>query len=1171
MPSQSSSQLGLWRACVLAFTLLGASDTLGAQTTIKGRILYGPVNDDIGEPITPYGDADCEPRFTPCGYLHNGDPIAHVRVQLNSGTGMRDQAITGKNGRFSMEVNGTPSLTLVVKARNDYVTVKKYNGPLGNFATDDAVKVKIDISSLVDYSRSVVDLGDLTVTSDLVDYWYQGDDKTNPKNYVSRAFYITTAAQVAGKNIEQQLDIDLSNKVVVRMGLPGTAFYYTVTNTIFIANNRVDAFWHEYGHYLQDKLGAFDLIPAYAADGGHSPCMEMTGSTLLEICQSLPTLIDWIPLCSVLPNNDVPSPEWAWIEGFAEWTAMVNASDLYGDAKQPLNVDAVATAVRVSYGNSIEDNTIEDQICSPAHSAVEATVGAVLWDLVDDEQDEPNDTRVDEIAEASVADVLRVFDANVLGLSEFWDEWRRQHAGVVPDLYAAYAYNGITDVEQAIDEGDPEPVTLSSSTHEINEWTNDPYLGLTITDGIDATPENHDDISGSYRYFAVVDDEDDTKVVTTGVVSLHPDLQQLLPPSKELVQTYTLEVEDGANRYIHVNSEDMAGNGGTDTSHLGPFRVDTVEPYWIETPTIVPYGADPAVQTLAPTLVLTYPAEIKWSSDDALSGVASVVISFHDEDSRFLTEIHSTSQRSGSYTWHVDDVPITNSGRLTITVSDLAGNELEMSGAIRIVPPFEGSPSLLQASDAGPCEDGRITSGDLDRDKHDDVVLVCRTGPAAELMVFQGADGGLLLSQSFPWLPADDVILVDFDRDGDLDVATVSQAPPAGPAATVLEILANDGTGQLVNPFLSAPLGGMTHKTVRALRAGRLQELVLVVFGVSQTGAPVLRAFDNPTLAPRALPGLQPVDGDWEVADLDADGHQDLVALGIDAANDANLTVFWGSSGPFVREDVLGLVSATETDVGLGDFNSDGLVDIYAMWEGAGQDRATRLLGQSGAAGPGFDTAAAALALERQLAGGDGWIVDAENDAALEVLAMGEDATGAIGSWYLRNNDFRNLVAEDAPETMRPLSHTDTAWGDFDADGDLDVVQLGHDPTGFWIAHYSSNLGDYIQQNDAPPPPSNLDAAYDSVRGGYVFTWEGPILSADETPAGGFGYELRVGTTRGGSQVLSWSHPAGPSPQGSALEIFLALPKTTEYYYSVRTVDSGWLRSEPAGPRSTQP
>jgi hypothetical protein len=1115
---------------VFLFCVLAAG-AFASTRTVTGRVVYGTINDDLGEDVPPGG------------FLSAGLPVARVRVEFNDGAsfpvGVADES--DANGRFSITFHGTPRITLVTKARNDYVTVKEHKGMGQNLLTDDAVKTKRDISGMIDYATcqdgDTCEIGDITVASDTTDF-FMSIDRTL-KNYPSRAFYITTAAHTSGTHVEDLHGRSLpGEKVVVRMGVGhvSPAWYYQIDNTIYLTNHHTFAFWHEYGHFVQDKIGAFALVPPYLG-GVHAQCEEMTDGG---------------------QGNTSPNLCWGYLEGLAEWFAAVDGTEHYG------SYEAMNTALADRYSYESQQCDAEDVASWTEPRAVAGVVANVLWDLIDDTPDETNDSGVDEVALATPEEVLDVmtadtgnhtscsgleFNSHPMGLDEFWDEWRVRHPGVVPDLYAAYAFNGVA-IGNAVDEGRPAPVTLASTSHVVGQWSNDNTVTLVVSDGFD-------DVSGSYEYFVGVDQF--TRTVAD--ITKPPAFKSKLP-----VNQHDVEMRDGAPLYIHVDTFDMAGNRGTANAHFGPVYVDTVLPYMTENLKLIPFRIDPAVPSSDPTLMLGYPADITWGSHDDLSGVASVRIFFSDTESDYTKEVHTTSAETGRFTWMVTDVPATPTGQLNIIVTDKAGNAIIRWVPAPVTTPFAGPIGASLGADSDPCIDARVASGDLHNDGFDDVVLVCRWNLSGHLYVFSGSGNGLALAQDFAWRPADDLTLADLDRDGDLDVVTASLDAPG--AATEAEILYNDGTGTLVDPGLALALGVLERKTVRVIRPFDGQRPVIVVFGVRPGSVPDLRAFNvAAAYAPIALPGVDPVDGDWEAADMNGDGYGDLVALGLDGAVTPALSVFAGTSAGWGRQDVEVYGSVTRADVDLGDFDASGRPDVLVTFEDVGLARVTKLLANGAA---GYSTFAQASVPEREIAGGDGFIVDTANDAKAEPVAMGSTDMGAISGWYLRNDTLVGLLEDSAVVSMMPLDRTDSAWGDFDADGDLDVFQVGHDALGFHIGHYRNQLGNYIDQNDAPRPPTNLSATYDAVRGGYTFSWTAPTGASDETPVGGFGYELRVGTTSSGGQILSWIHPAGPSQQGSVRSRFLALPPGS-YFYSVRTVDSGWLRSAPAAIRKTTP
>ena len=237
------------------------------------------------------------------------------------------------------------------------------------------------------------------------------------------------------------------------------------------------------------------------------------------------------------------------------------------------------------------------------------------------------------------------------------------------------------------------------------------------------------------------------------------------------------------------------------------------------------------------------------------------------------------------------------------------------------------------------------------------------------------------------------------------------------------------------------------------------------------------------------------------------------------------------------------------------------------MLDDGSNTRITKLLVRSATS---WLVSSAATDPDQQIARGDGYIVDLEADASAEVVAMGLTELNDIGSWYRRNNSIVGLAMEEAPGGILARHSTDSAWGDFDADGDLDVYFKGFLGNDLYLAKYFNQIGDYVKKNTAPPAPINLTSTYDAARGGYLFTWSAPGVNTDQTPEVGFGYELRIGTNATGSQIMSWVHQAGPGLHGSGEQRVVRLPKGI-YYATVRSVDSGWMRSVPSATHRTKP
>ena len=176
---------------------------------------------------------------------------------------------------------------------------------------------------------------------------------------------------------------------------------------------------------------------------------------------------------------------------------------------------------------------------------------------------------------------------------------------------------------------------------------------------------------------------------------------------------------------------------------------------------------------------------------------------------------------------------------------------------------------------------------------------------------------------------------------------------------------------------------------------------------------------------------------------------------------------------------------------------------------------------------------------------------DYDNDGDMDLLLSGLGASDAQSARLYRN-DGGTFVDANATFDQK---YSKVAWGDFDGDGALDCVVYGDT---LQVFHNNAT------PNTPPVAPGGLVA---NVRGSRVdFRWNQG--SDTETFAGALSYNLRVGTTPGGQDVFTAS--ADPATGRRLLSGLgnvqlsrthhLTLPPGT-YYWSVQTVDSGYAAS----------
>ena len=196
---------------------------------------------------------------------------------------------------------------------------------------------------------------------------------------------------------------------------------------------------------------------------------------------------------------------------------------------------------------------------------------------------------------------------------------------------------------------------------------------------------------------------------------------------------------------------------------------------------------------------------------------------------------------------------------------------------------------------------------------------------------------------------------------------------------------------------------------------------------------------------------------------------------------------------------------------------------------------------------------------------------DYDNDGRLDLLVTGETGSGAISQlWRNTGSGFTNVPIAGLPGVY----DSSVAWGDYDNDGRLDFLLTGT-PT---IPSPDSHQGiSQLWRNLTPvtntPPSAPTGLAMTTTTNAAMLSWN---AAADaQTPAPGLTYNVRAGTTPGGTDLLA-AHVSGPTglrqvpaPGNAQLRLSLPLAGVTSgqtVYWSVQAVDSAFA----GGPFATE-
>ncbi|MFC1501197.1 FG-GAP-like repeat-containing protein, partial [Elusimicrobiota bacterium] len=315
--------------------------------------------------------------------------------------------------------------------------------------------------------------------------------------------------------------------------------------------------------------------------------------------------------------------------------------------------------------------------------------------------------------------------------------------------------------------------------------------------------------------------------------------------------------------------------------------------------------------------------------------------------------------------------------------------------------------------------------------------------------------------------------------------------------------------------------------------------------------------------------------------DYDNDGDLDLVNCGYASTGNYHSRLYENNgNGTFTYVDVgADFAGVHRGDVAWGDYDNDGDLDLVISgdWMNAAiyEDRfIANIYRNDNGTFVNIDAGLSGAILSSVSWG------DYDNDGDLDLVIQGETYIPEWG-W----SDYLSRIYKN--EGSDTFSHTDLIssygrahgsieWGDYDNDGDLDLVNCGF---GYNQPHLSILKNNSITSNTLPQPPSSLTINYNLAETNLEFRWSGGYDI--ETPVNGLEYEIRVATNPISDNLDKWiispSTGKGNSPfRGNYLHSFVgssllqsgvnikagtsAHDKT--YYAQVRTIDTAFGKSE---------
>lgn len=449
--------------------------------------------------------------------------------------------------------------------------------------------------------------------------------------------------------------------------------------------------------------------------------------------------------------------------------------------------------------------------------------------------------------------------------------------------------------------------------------------------------------------------------------------------------------------------------------------------------------------------------------------------------------------------------------------------------------------------------------GDFDNDGDFDFLLAGQdTSNQARSGLFQndGTGGFVEIAAAVPDVQEGSVTWGDFDSDGDLDLVLTGRDTSGTPIAQVLR---NDGSSNFAPMNLTLP--GVTQSASAASDFDHNGTLDLVLAGRDGAGQPVTKLFLNQSTGwQEKAAGLTGVEsGSISVGDLNNDGSADILLTGKAGENLSIARIYFNDGkGVFSENVASALVGISRSASALGDYDQDGDLDLLLAGVTSLSNTVTRVYRNDGN-GVFTDIQAGLIGVAL---GSAAW-GDVDNDGDLDIFLTGLNENHLEAAAIYRNDGQAGFV--DITATLAGVSEGSGSFADQDNDGDLDLLITGTDTSGVASAWVYDNTA--LVPNSPPTVPPALSTTLSKTL--LTFAWQ-PSLDS-RTASAGLSYNLRVGTTPGGSDIVSPHAQAngqrsvvapGNTFQSTSaslpVEVIRAFPKV---YWSVQAIDNGFAGS----------
>ncbi|MFC2083992.1 FG-GAP-like repeat-containing protein, partial [Bacteroidota bacterium] len=398
----------------------------------------------------------------------------------------------------------------------------------------------------------------------------------------------------------------------------------------------------------------------------------------------------------------------------------------------------------------------------------------------------------------------------------------------------------------------------------------------------------------------------------------------------------------------------------------------------------------------------------------------------------------------------------------------------------------------------------------------------------------------------------------DYDNDGDLDILLTGDDRNA----YVSKIYQNNGDGSFTEQT-QISLTGVAYNSVAWGDYDNDGDLDILLTG--STGSTYISkiyqnngdgSFTEQTQI--SLTGVAYSSVAW--GDYDNDRDLDILLTGqINLQTSVSKIYQNNGDGSFTEQTQISLTGVFSSSVAWGDYDNDGDLDILLSGITDSLQGVSIIYRNNG---DGSFTEQTQISLTGVYSGSVAW-GDYDNDGDLDILLTGYTESSYVSIIY-RNNGDRSF-SEQTQISLTGVYSSSVVWGDYDNDGDLDILLTGSglsNPDGI-SKIYKNNT-----QQINSPPASPLNLQYEILLDRVKLTWDKSI--DNETPRNSLTYNLLIGDSSGEVNILSPMSDRnngyrrivnlGNTNHNNSWTIKGLEPGT--YYWSVQAIDNAFTGSQ---------